>query len=205
MPKTLHHGPRAFTLIELLVVLAVIGILATLAIPIFTGVTERARVTQDLSNLRQLGIATQLYLNDHDNTLFSATASWMGQLHPKYLSAWKVLRSPLDKRTSIEDDTTAPVSYALNGNTKSGNSIAGLSFDKVTNSSGFILFAPAQTSDSTVAFSGTAGQAAPGVTVYKNASNPGGSYAGDFRTALTTAARGSMRSSPICIVKTYFG
>ena len=72
---------RAFTLIELLVVIVVIAILATIAYPVYTGVQERAKVTKDMSNLRQIGIATQTYMNDNDGVLFSTTTSWMSQLH----------------------------------------------------------------------------------------------------------------------------
>lgn len=50
--------------------------------------------------------------------------------------------------------------------------------NKITNPSAFIVIAPAQSNATTVAFSGTASQAAPGVTVYKNTSTPGGSYTG---------------------------
>lgn len=165
MPKTLHRAPPAFTLIELLVVMAVIGILATLAIPTFTGVTERARVTQDLSNLRQIGIATQLHLNDNDNTLFSTATPWMGQLRPKYLPAWKIFQSPFDNRAASEIDP-APVSYGLNG-----NAVAGTSVDKIKSPSVFILFGPAQNDQNSTAFSGTSSTASPGVTVYKDLSN----------------------------------
>lgn len=179
LPRLRITQHRAFTLIELFVVMGVIAILATLAIPVLTSVTERARVVQDLNNLRQIGVATQLYLNDNDNTLFSAATPWMKQLHPKYLSAWKIFQSPFDNRTAIENDTTSPISYGLNGNTKNGSSsIAGLAIEKIANSSAFIIIAPAQTSAVTIAFSGTANQAAPGVTVYKNSSTPGGNYAG---------------------------
>ena len=60
---------RAFTLIELIVVLAIIAILMSMVYPMFTSMSERAKATKDLSNLRQIGIATQTYLNDSDAVL----------------------------------------------------------------------------------------------------------------------------------------
>ena len=163
--RIVKYSSSSFTLIELLVVVAIIAVLAALAFPVFTSVQERARVTQDMSNLRQIGLATQMYLNDNDNVLFSASATWMSQLNPKCLAAWKIFQSPFDKRTASEVDP-APVSYDLNG-----NSIAGISADKIANPSAFILVGPAQNDLSTVAFSGTSTTAAPGVTVYKAVAN----------------------------------
>src|SRR5436190_19208224 len=57
---------RGFTLIELLVVIAIISILAGLLFPVFTQARERARRAGCLSNTRQLGVATMLYVEDHD-------------------------------------------------------------------------------------------------------------------------------------------
>ncbi len=57
---------RAFTLIELLIVIATITILATLAVPVFNSVFESAKATKDTSNLRQIGAATQMYMNDNN-------------------------------------------------------------------------------------------------------------------------------------------
>ncbi len=57
---------RAFTLIELLVVIAVIAHSRYVAYPVYTGVQERAKVTKDMNNLRQIGLATQTYMNDND-------------------------------------------------------------------------------------------------------------------------------------------
>ncbi len=60
---------RAFTLIELLVVIAIIAILAALLIPAVVRSKESGRSAACLSNLHQLGIALQLYVQDNQNHL----------------------------------------------------------------------------------------------------------------------------------------
>jgi prepilin-type N-terminal cleavage/methylation domain-containing protein len=175
---------RAFTMIELLLVIAVIVVLAAIAYPTFIGILERAKATKDMNNLRQIGIATQLYLNDNDGALpGSATVTWMSHLHQtKYLSSWKVFQSPFDTRSPSElGDATTPVSYGINQNVAG----TGTSADKISNPSIFILFAPAQTSDpASVTFGGTAATAPPGgVTVLgiggdQATSAPGGNAIG---------------------------
>jgi len=158
----------AFTLIELLVVIAIIAILVGIALPVFSTVQEKGRITQDMNNLRQIGIATQLYLNDNDSILFPTGSVWMSKLTPKYLPAWKIYQSPFDKRIASElGDSTTPVSYGING-----NGVVGISTDKIARPSAFILFAPAQVRGTKVAFTGNAGGT---VTVLKDTSFPGGS------------------------------
>jgi prepilin-type N-terminal cleavage/methylation domain-containing protein/prepilin-type processing-associated H-X9-DG protein len=58
---------RAFTLIELLVVIAIIAILAAILFPVFAQAKVAAKKSQDLSNIKQMGLATQMYLQDNDD------------------------------------------------------------------------------------------------------------------------------------------
>src|SRR5437667_375367 len=64
---------RAFTLIEMAVVLAVIAIMMAFVYPAYVGMSQRAKATKDLSNLRQIGMLIQLYLNDNDQILPATT------------------------------------------------------------------------------------------------------------------------------------
>ena len=61
---------RAFTLIELLVVIAIIAILAAILFPVFAQAKAAAKQTSDVSNLRQLGVSTQLYASDNDDVIY---------------------------------------------------------------------------------------------------------------------------------------
>ena len=184
---------RAFTLIELIVVLAIIAILMSMIYPMYMSMSERAKATKDMSNLRQIGLATQLYMNDNGGVLFSTTASWMSQLYnadpppapPKYLSSWGVFVSPFDRpispRTSSPKNANSAVSYGINGT----SGVVGMSADRISKPTVFIVFAPTQASGTAVSFQGignTTNQAnlaaSSNVKVVAATSTPGGTAVG---------------------------
>ena len=96
----------AFTLIELLVVISVIAILAALLLPALSRAKESGRATVCLSNLRQIGIALQVYVGDFNNKLPSMSDIYPGVTNDypgpdmvlsNQLGNLKVLSCPSDK------------------------------------------------------------------------------------------------------------
>lgn len=63
---------RGFTLIELLVVIAIIAILAAILFPVFARAREQARKSTCTNNIKECGLAVQMYWNDYDGTLPSS-------------------------------------------------------------------------------------------------------------------------------------
>ncbi len=64
--KTLKKVVKGFTLIELLVVIGIIALLASIAVPAFTGVQIRAAQTKAMSNAKQIGLACKQFAIDNN-------------------------------------------------------------------------------------------------------------------------------------------
>src|SRR5687767_5562099 len=69
MRHTFGNSTNAFTLIELLVVIAIIAILAAILFPVFAQAREKARQASCMSNIKQLGNAAMMYIQDYDEQM----------------------------------------------------------------------------------------------------------------------------------------
>jgi prepilin-type N-terminal cleavage/methylation domain-containing protein len=113
-------GILAFTLIELLIVIAIIALLAALILPALSRAKEAGRATRCLSNLHQMGIALQLYVQDNHNRLPYMNDRSLTTTNPypppdvvlsNYLGNLNVLRCPSDNKQLFE---TTGCSYFWN-------------------------------------------------------------------------------------------
>ena len=131
--------PSAFTLIELLVVIALIASLAALLLPVFGRAKESGRATVCLSNLHQMGLALQLYVQDNGNHLpymrdksltTTNTLPSPDLVLSNYLGNIHVLQCPSDRQNLFQ---TTGSSYSwnslLNGENADHLTALGMQFD----------------------------------------------------------------------------
>ena len=91
------RGRGGFTLIELLVVIAIIAVLAAILFPVFAQAREKARTATCLSNLRQIGLANLMYVQDHDEHFPFAGRDWPAA---GFIDVWNGL-GPYIKNTAM--------------------------------------------------------------------------------------------------------
>ncbi len=163
---------KAFTLIELLVVIAIIAILAAILFPVFSQARLSARNTQDLSNIKQLGLAAAMYAQDYDETWVPTGSEWDPRCTPQispvrcdgtphrgwglllmpYVKNAEMFRSPMLERVGIFTGECAPASGTQMTNTYSMNYLLSRDGsypfgDYARTPSGFALTTPARLSE----------------------------------------------------------
>ncbi|HEY3376273.1 MAG TPA: prepilin-type N-terminal cleavage/methylation domain-containing protein [Armatimonadota bacterium] len=108
-----HIRRHGFTLLELLVVIAIVALLAALLFPTLFAIRRSGQRAVCLANLRQIGMAISLYVDEHDerfpengDTLLWNGRKWRPVLDP-YMSSRKSYWCPADQLAALKFDATS--------------------------------------------------------------------------------------------------
>ena len=98
-----NKAVAAFTLIELLVVIAIIAILAAILFPVFAQAKMAAKTASTGSSLRQVGLASNMYVNDYDEGVVMTSQGDNDQD-----KLWAVALKPYTKSRALYFDPARP-------------------------------------------------------------------------------------------------
>ncbi len=86
-----------FTLVEILIVLGILALLTAILLPVFSRARNSVRTSTCASNLRQIGAAFRLYVDDHKGfhpvMIVTPNCGWAEQIYP-YTRSTTVFRCP---------------------------------------------------------------------------------------------------------------
>jgi prepilin-type N-terminal cleavage/methylation domain-containing protein/prepilin-type processing-associated H-X9-DG protein len=104
-PSPVKENPlkrnKGFTLIELLVVIAIIAILAAILFPVFAQARDKARSTQCLSNLKQVGLGFMQYVQDYDENFSPSRFATDPNDNGARFNPWTISIDPYVKNVQI--------------------------------------------------------------------------------------------------------